>query len=165
MLRLSPSPIKFDHFHLKCIIPLSRQCLGSLNIWLGLTHFIPQNEALVLPHRPQNEALVLPHHPQNEALVLPHCPQNEALVPGTRLLLSSKTPPDCNRFQKELPSDEGREPYHFLWHCFDVQIGENVLASQRNISFLKYWIIYFSWMMTAGIRLLTRTMDGWSDSE
>ena len=38
-------------------------------------------------------------------------------------------------FQNELPSDEGRELYHFLLHCFDVQIGKNTMASLRNIRF------------------------------
>ena len=27
-------------------------------------------------------------------------------------------------YQNELPSNEGRELFHFLLHCFDIQIGE-----------------------------------------
>ena len=48
--------------------------------------------------------------------------------------------------------------------CFVVltfQIGENMMASQRNICFLKHRIfVGFSWMMTASIQLMTGTMDG-----
>ena len=48
--------------------------------------------------------------------------------------------PNWNRFVNELPSDEGGELSHFLLRCVDVQIGENTMASQRNISFLKHWL-------------------------
>ena len=44
---------------------------------------------------------------------------------------------------KQISSDEGRELYHFLARCFDVQIRENTIANPRNISFLKHWIYIF----------------------
>ena len=70
--------------------------------------------------------------------------QNEALVPRTLLSLSWKTQPNWNWFQNKLPSDARRELYHFLLHCFDVEIRENMMASKRNIiSFLKHWIDTF----------------------
>ena len=52
-----------------------------------------------------------------------------------------KTQPNWNRSQNELPSDERRELYHFLLRCFDAQIGKNTKASQRNISFMKHWVL------------------------
>ena len=64
---------------------------------------------------------------------------NETLVPQTLLLLSWKTQLNWNWFQNKLPCDEGRELYHFLLHCFDVQMGKNMMASQRNTSFLQQW--------------------------
>ena len=33
--------------------------------------------------------------------------------------------------------------YHFLLHCFYIQISENTMAGQRNINFLKQWIDAF----------------------
>ena len=41
-------------------------------------------------------------------------------------------------FKTKLPSNEGKELYHFLLHCFDVQVSENVMACQRNVNFLKH---------------------------
>ena len=64
-----------------------------------------------------------------------HRQWNEAFVPRILLLLSWKTQPNWNKFQNKLPSNKGREHCHFLLHCFDVQIGKNMMASQRNISF------------------------------
>ena len=65
-----------------------------------------------------------------------HCvPQNEALIPWTLLLLSWKTQPNWNQFQNEPPSNEGRELYHVLLHCLDIQIGKNMMASQRFFDF------------------------------
>ena len=51
--------------------------------------------------------------------------------------------PNWNQFQNELTSDEGREFYHCLLRCFEVQISKNMMASQRNICFLKHWIYTF----------------------
>ena len=50
--------------------------------------------------------------------------------------------------------------YHFLLLCFDIQIGENTLASKRSIRFFEALAIYFSGMMTASIMSMTRTIDG-----
>ena len=87
-----------------------------------------------------------------------HHSQNEAFIPRTLLLLSWKTA-KWNRFQNELPSDEGRDPDHFLLHHFDFQIGENMMASQRNISFLKHWIRTFhGWWLQAWICWLGQWM-------
>ena len=71
------------------------------------------------------------------------CPQNKALVSRTLLLSFWETQPNWNQFQNELPFDKGRDHYHFLLHCFDVQISKNMMASQRNICFLKHWIYTF----------------------
>ena len=65
-------------------------------------------------------------------------PRNKALILRTQLLLSWKTQPYWNWYQNGLSSDEGRKLYYFLLLCFDVQISENTMASQRNISFLKH---------------------------
>ena len=70
-------------------------------------------------------------------------PRNEGLIPWILLSLSLKTQPNWNWFQTELPSDKGRELYHFLLHCFNVQIGCKTMAIQTNISFLKHWIYTF----------------------
>ena len=36
----------------------------------------------------------------------------------------------------EFPSNEGKELYHVLLRCFDVQIGKkNTMTNQRNVSF------------------------------
>ena len=56
-------------------------------------------------------------------------PQNETLVLQTLFLLSWKTQPNWNRFQNKLPSSEGRELYHFLLCCFDIQISKYMMAS------------------------------------
>ena len=75
---------------------------------------------------------------------------NEAHVPWSLLFLSWKTQPNWNQFQNELPSDEGRELYHIMLHCFDIQIRENAMASQRNINFLKHWIYtFYGWLQRA----------------
>ena len=68
-----------------------------------------------------------------------HCLRNWGLVPWTLLSLSWKTQPNWNQFKNKLPSDVGRELYHFLLHCFDIQIGGNMMAIQRNINPLKHW--------------------------
>ena len=36
------------------------------------------------------------------------------------------------RVQNELPSKGGRELYHFLLLCFNVQISKNMMASQKK---------------------------------
>ena len=46
------------------------------------------------------------------------------------------------QFQNELPSHERKELYHFLLRCFDIQIGKNTIASERNITFLQHWILF-----------------------
>ena len=51
--------------------------------------------------------------------------------------------PNGKQFQNELPSDEEREPYHFLLCCFDFQICENAMANQWNLSCLKHWMYTF----------------------
>ena len=84
---------------------------------------------------------------------------NEALVPQILLLLSWKTQPNWNRFQNKLPSGEGRELYHFLLHCFWCSSRQNMMASQRNISFWSTGI-HFPWILIVSIKMMTRTMDG-----
>ena len=74
------------------------------------------------------------------------------------LSVSWKTQPYWNWFQNELPPNEGREHYHFPLRCFDVQISKNMMASQRNI-FFEAVERFFSWMMTASIKLMTRMVD------
>ena len=71
-----------------------------------------------------------------------------------------KTQPNWNRFQNELPSNEGRELHQFLLCCFDVQISKNTMASQEMLV-SEALGIYFPWNMIASIKLMTRTMDGW----
>ena len=80
-------------------------------LWL-LTHSIPQNDGLV------------------------PCSYAHA-APGMRASFCELCC-HCLKKQNEHPSDEGGELYHFLLHCFDVQIGGNTMAIQRNISFLKH---------------------------
>ena len=48
---------------------------------------------------------------------------------------------------------------HFLLCCFDVQISENIMASEWNIGFLKHRT-HFSWKMTASIKLMTQMTNG-----
>ena len=89
---------------------------------------------------------------------------SKALILETLDLLSWKTQPKWNWLQNKLPSDEGRELYHFLLHCVDVQIGKNTMASQKKKkpqnkkSFSEGLDIDFSWMVTASIKLMTQTM-------
>ena len=91
-----------------------------------------------------------------------HRPRNEALILRSLLLLSWKIQPNWNQFQNELPSNEGRELYHFLLHCSDVQIGKNMMASQRNISFWKHRICTFhGWWQWAWSLWLGWWMDAW----
>ena len=78
-------------------------------------------------------------------------------VPRTLLLLSRKTLQNWNRFQNELPSDEGRELYHFLLHSNLAKIrwlGKKILV------FWSTGYIYISRLMTTSVKLMTRTMDG-----
>ena len=90
-------------------------------------------------------------------------PWSEGPVPQIPLLLSWKTQPNGNWFPNELPCDEGRECYHFLLHCLDVQIGKN-MASQRNISL---WSIgYIPFMDYKSEHKVNDSDDGWvPDSE
>ena len=119
--------------------------------------------------------------------VLTHSiPRNKALVPrgcahatcGMRLcsanstLVSWKTQPNTTNHHRKHNQIETSFKTNFLLmkrensvtSCFVVltfQIGENMMASQRNICFLKHRIfVGFSWMMTASIQLMTGTMDG-----
>ena len=101
---------------------------------------------------------------QNKALVPCGCaPATHGIRPSfcePCFFCLEKHKPNWNRFQNKLPSDEGRELYHFLLSCFDIEISKNTLASQRNISFWSIEYLYFSWIMIGSIKLMTLTMDG-----
>ena len=112
------------------------------------------------------------HQPTELRLILltHSIPQNEALIPQTLPLFSWKIQPNWNCFQNELPSDEMRglpsdemrEFYHFLLHCFDVQISDNAMASKWNISFLKHWLYTFhGWWHRAWCWWLGRWTGTW----
>ena len=68
-------------------------------------------------------------------------------------------------FENKFSSDEGRELYHFLRHCFGIQICKNMIVNQRYISFLKHGI-YVLFVDDDSERKVNDSGDGWVlDSE